>query len=252
MLIEKCNHPGADEGRIELRPAVASADEIVKNDGDTGLDDILVARSFRMAANNLRENFDGKVLDEHLRWHCAPSRWTLERDRRVLRVEPDAPSDFWQRTHNGNSADNGHFLYMDVDGDFVMTTHASFTPLHRYDQAGLMVRVSPECWLKTSVEFEGESESSLGAVVTNFGYSDWSTQPFAGAAGAAWLRVRREGDDYIVDSSVDGRAWIQIRMAHLHEGRGRAVSCGLYACSPKGAGFSAEFNHLTIEPGRVG
>ena len=169
----------------------------------------------------------------------------------MLALDPDAPTDFWQRTHNGTAADNGHFLSMDVHGDFVMTTHVSFDPVNRYDQAGLMVRVSSECWLKTSVEFEPGSDSALGAVVTNFGYSDWSTQPYAPGSGEVWLRVRREGDDYIVDSSQDGHAWTQIRMAHLHQGRGQKVACGLYACSPKGAGFSSEFSRLSIHAGRI-
>ncbi|MBL0159046.1 MAG: DUF1349 domain-containing protein [Bryobacterales bacterium] len=204
-----------------------------------------------MAASDLRENFDHEQLDARLEWHCEPSHWMIDREQRVLCVEPDAPTDFWQRTHNVQSADSGHFLGLEVNGDFVMTTHVSFEPVHRYDQAGLMVRVSPECWLKTSVEFEPDGASALGAVVTNFGYSDWSTQAFAPGAGEVWLRVRREGDDYIVDSSADGHAWHQIRMAQLHEGRGRAVVCGLYACSPKGAGFSAEFSRLTIKAGRI-
>ncbi len=204
-----------------------------------------------MAAKDLHENFDGEAPDKRLRWHCEPSHWLIDREKRVLAVEPDSPTDFWQRTHNGRSADDGHFFGMEVTGDFVMTTHVSFDPVNRYDQAGLMVRVSPECWLKTSVEFEPGSDSALGAVVTNFGYADWSTQPYAPGAGEVWLRVRREGDDYIVDSSQDGRAWTQIRLAHLHQGRGKAVSCGLYACSPIGAGFSAEFSRLTIKGGRV-
>jgi len=204
-----------------------------------------------MAALQLHENFDKEQPDPRLRWHCEPSHWLIDREKRVLTVEPDASTDFWQRTHNGQSADNGHFLGMDVAGDFVMTAQVSFDPVHRYDQAGLMVRVSPEGWLKTSVEFEPGSDSALGAVVTNFGHSDWSTQPYAPGAGEVWLRVRREGDDYIVDSSPDGLAWTQIRMAHLHQGRGLPVASGLYACSPKGAGFSAEFSRLTIRPGRI-
>ena len=87
--------------------------------------------------------------------------------------------------------------------------------------------------------------------MTNYAYSDWSTQEFASGPGEVWLRVRREGDDYLIDSSQDGRRWVQIRLAHLHEGRGQAVTCGLYACSPKAAGFVAEFKHLTIDSGRA-
>jgi hypothetical protein len=89
-------------------------------------------------------------------------------------------------------------------------------------------------------------------VVTNHGYSDWSTQSFPASGREVWLRVRREGTDYLVDASRDGRAWEQIRMARLLEDReGAAVAAGAYACSPKGAGFVAEFTHLTITPGRA-
>jgi regulation of enolase protein 1 (concanavalin A-like superfamily) len=114
-----------------------------------------------------------------------------------------------------------------------------------------MVRVSPSCWLKSSVEHEPAGPARLGAVVTNFAYSDWSTQPFPPGPGAVWLRLRREGDDYLVEWAPDGRAWEQLRLAHLHEGRGPPVACGVYACSPKGAGFRAEFRHLSIEAGRL-
>ena len=78
------------------------------------------------------------------------------------------------------------------------------------------------------------------------------TPRFPRGPGACWLRVRREGDDYTVESSPDGRAWGQIRLAHLHQGRERAVSCGVYACSPRGAGFAAEFAHFGIDLGRLG
>jgi regulation of enolase protein 1 (concanavalin A-like superfamily) len=181
-------------------------------------------------------------------WHAEPSRWSIDADR--LRLEPDAATDFWQRTHYGFQADNGHFLYVPITGDVVITTHVRFHARHQYDQAGLMVRHSPSCWLKTSVEHEPGARGRLGAVVTNAGYSDWSTQPFD--ADAVWLRIRREATDYIVDASTDGQTWEQIRMAHLSEDDGKlAVACGLYACSPKAAGFAAEFSFLKITPGRL-
>jgi regulation of enolase protein 1 (concanavalin A-like superfamily) len=111
-----------------------------------------------------------------------------------------------------------------------------------------MVRLSPGCWLKTSVEYESDGPSRLGAVVTNGAYSDWSTQEFPAERGEIWLRIRREATDYIVDTSADGGAWTQIRMAHLHDDRPEApVAAGLYACSPKASGFVAEFSFLRIE-----
>jgi regulation of enolase protein 1 (concanavalin A-like superfamily) len=185
-----------------------------------------------------------------LRWQNEPAGWSFEGEEQRLRLEPKAGTDFWQKTHYGFEADTGHFLCADVTGDLVMTTRVRMQPCHQYDQAGLMVRLSAACWIKTSVEHEPGRSGRLGAVVTNHGYSDWSTQSFAGEE--FWLRVRREGRDYIVDSSSNGSDWEQIRMAHLHEDDGlRPVACGLYACSPKGAGFAAQFSYLSIERGRV-
>jgi regulation of enolase protein 1 (concanavalin A-like superfamily) len=203
-----------------------------------------------MAQPYLIERFAGPSLHTALRWHCEPSRWTAGDGR--LRLEPDAGTDFWQRTHYGFRADNGHALLADVAGDFIVSTQVQFQPVHQYDQAGLLVRISPSCWLKTSVEHEPGRAGRLGAVVTNDAYSDWSTQPFPVDVHQVWLRVRRQGQDYIVDAARDGRDWEQIRMARLHEDReGLAVRCGLYACSPKAAGFVAAFGALTLERGRL-
>ncbi len=206
-----------------------------------------------MAERHLYESFSTPTVDPRLRWFCEPADWRVDSQRRHLRIAPAGGTDFWQKTHYGFEADNGHFLFADLTGDFVVTTHVRFRPVHQYDQAGLMIRFSPSCWLKTSVEHEPEGPSRLGAVVTNHGYSDWSTQAFPAGCGETWLRIRREASDYIVEASNDGAGWEQIRLAHLHEDRPRAmVACGLYACSPKGAGYVAEFTFLHIDRGRVG
>src|SRR5262245_26679782 len=131
-----------------------------------------------MADQPLHELFDKPAIHPRLRWYCEPPRWSVEPARRWLRVEPNGGTDFWQKTHYGFEADNGHLLFTGLTGDFVMTTRVRFHPVHQYDQAGLMVRVSPSCWLKTSVEYEPDGPSHLGAVVTNQAYSDWSTQDF--------------------------------------------------------------------------
>jgi regulation of enolase protein 1 (concanavalin A-like superfamily) len=113
-------------------------------------------------------------------------------------------------------------------------------------QAGLMVRASKSCWLKTSIEHDPGGLNRLGVVVTNAGYSDWSTQDVAPSVNRFRLRVARTGADYVVEASLKGDDWTQLRITHLQE-EGEAV-CGVYACSPKAAGFCAEFRNLVITP----
>ncbi len=193
----------------------------------------------------IAESFSNETLAPELRWHCEPRDWSLDGSRHCLSVQPEAQTDFWQRTHYGFQADNGHFLHARVAGDFEMSTHVGLHPVHQYDQAGLMVRLSADCWLKTSVEFEPNEPDRLGVVVTNHGFSDWSTQDVHGVRGIH-LRVRREKNDYTVTASFDGEHWTHLRLAHLHHEADALVACGLYACSPKGKGFHAEFEYLRI------
>jgi regulation of enolase protein 1 (concanavalin A-like superfamily) len=202
----------------------------------------------------LDETFDQPDFDSRLGWFCPPQKWSVNPAASVLVVEPEAKTDYWQKTHYGFEADNGHFLLAELAGDFVLTTQVRFQPAHQYDQAGLMVRISPHCWLKTSVEYEPDGPARLGAVVTNFGYSDWSTQNFSGRE--VLLRVRREGSDYIIEyaepaDQQNGSPWTQIRIAHLHDDSGGLVQAGLYACSPIDAGYVAEFDFLRLEKGRL-
>ncbi len=148
----------------------------------------------------LDERFDCADLSPALTWYCQPSTWRIESGR--LMIEPDAKTDYWQKTHYGFSVDNGPFLHTQVDGDFAITTRVHLYPHHQYDQAGLMVRIDAEHWIKTSVEHEVGEPSKLGAVVTAGGYSDWSTQDVPDGVSEVSFRISRTGDDYIVESML--------------------------------------------------
>jgi uncharacterized protein len=200
----------------------------------------------KMQTANIHETFDALTLSPEWQWYCPPARWAIQEGFLVL--EPDAKTDFWQRTYYGVQNDNGHFLYREIAGDFTLSTHLRFFPAHQYDQAGLMVRFSSECWIKTSVEYEPHGPANLGVVVTDRGFSDWSTQPFPDGQQSLDLRLTRQGSDYLVHYRVSNRdSWSQLRIAHLDVPPASAVQCGLYACSPVSTGFRAEFDDLTIE-----
>ena len=179
-----------------------------------------------------------------LAWSSELPQWTLTDG--ALTAEAAAGTDFWSRTHYGFTRHDGHLFATRVAGDFVLTARIATEPAHQYDQAGLMIRVSETCWMKTSIEHEPDGADRLGVVVTNAGFSDWSTQPTALAS--IRLRVERRGLDYLVHWSEDGDDnWVQLRMSRLLEDDGSAVEAGVYLCSPGGAGLRAHFTELSIE-----
>jgi uncharacterized protein len=178
-------------------------------------------------------------------WHCPPPDWGFGEEG--LFISPAAATDFWQRTHYGFSADNGHFLYTTTSKDFVVETLVRLEPQHQYDQAGLMVRLDAECWIKTSVEYELGSANRLGVVVTHHGFSDWSTQDLAADLDTVSFRMVRQGNEFLISARFGGYDWIQLRMVRLACDARASLAIGPYACSPKGAGFRCVFRELSLD-----
>jgi uncharacterized protein len=192
--------------------------------------------------------FGRSGLDPRLAWLNPPASARFDSATAALLVEPAANTDFWQRTHYGFSADNGHFLGLPLEGDFSLSTHLQFHPVHQYDQAGLMIRADANSWIKTSVEHENEGPPQLGVVVTNAGFSDWSLQDFAAGSREVSLRLERRGPDVTVLYRLSETAgWKPMRVTHWAPPRPGPIHAGLYACSPKGAGFRTEFTRLELD-----
>ena len=120
--------------------------------------------------------------------------------------------------------------------------------MHQYDQAGVLVYASPDCWVKASLEYELDGPSKLGAVVTNHGYSDWSFQDFRAERKAVRVQIRKTGQDIeVLFADPASEDWSLVRVAHLACDVNVPLDGGLYACSPKDAGFRAEFSLFRID-----
>ncbi len=185
--------------------------------------------------------------DRTFEWHCEPPEWQLQPANDGLRVRTAAETDFWQRTSYGFRADNGHLFAAPVATDFRVEVRVKWAPARQYDQAGLMVRVDPECWIKTSIELEPGEMNRLGAVVTRNGYSDWSTQDVPRGISEYRLRIERRSVAYTIEASLDDAHWSQIRLAYMPARADNTVLCGVYACSPKGSGLEATFSEFVID-----
>jgi hypothetical protein len=179
---------------------------------------------------------------DRMRWLNEP-RWGWEGDH--LWVETQPGTDCWQRTHYGFSHDNAHALVCPVPATFRMCGRFRFEPNAQYDQCGLIVRADADCWFKCSVEFEAGSQSRLGSVVTNGGYSDWATQDISSETKEMSYEVLVKDRDIMASYSLDGADYRQMRIARLAS-EGPFVA-GIYGCSPVGKGFRFEVSEFKIE-----
>lgn len=169
-----------------------------------------------------------------------PPEWSLAEDR--LEVVTGGSTDFWRQTHYGFVRDSGHFFYREAAGDFTATVrfHGDYETL--YDQAGLMLRLDAETWIKAGIEYS-DGVQNLSVVVTR-GFSDWSVLPLNEAPDEVWLRVSRHGDAVRVEGSLDGIRYQMVRLAYLPPGV--PVQVGPMACSPQRSGFRVAFESFRI------
>ena len=111
---------------------------------------------------------------EKARWFSEPRRYEIQPDRVIITTDPG--SDFWQRTYYGFQNDNAHVLLNSTkEPYFSFTVKASFQSSTLFDQCGLAIYQNSGSWAKACIEYHDAKESWLGSVVTNRGYSDWST-----------------------------------------------------------------------------
>lgn len=186
------------------------------------------------------------ALPSQFTWFCEPTHHRVEGDR--ITLVSDSGTDFWQRTHYGFRNDNGHCLWTDVSGDFVVKTHVRYTPQHQFDQAGLIVYFTEDYWVKCSVEREDTKPYNLGSVVTNEGYSDWATQPFRKQTVDMEFMIKHLRTDFEIYCRETGESeWQQLRISRLNLPLDTVFHVGIYACSPKVGGFEASFYSIEID-----
>ena len=168
-----------------------------------------------------------------MHWYNEPAVWAANGD--TLTVTADHDTDFWRKTHYGFIRDNGHFYYQEVAGDFRCEVKVSGGYAALYDQAGLMVRLDAETWLKCGIEFV-EGVQYVSAVVTR-DFSDWSVVALPGSPAALWLRVVRTGPAIEISYALDGENYTMLRLTYLTEAE--RVQVGPMCAAPKGPGFPA-------------
>lgn len=173
-------------------------------------------------------------------WLNPPAAFT--RDGDVFRITAAPKTDFWRHTAVNFVADNGHFLHRTVKGKFIFEARLDGAYKTEADQVGLMVRNSPEVWMKCGAEhFAGKR---TGCVAFTRDYSDWSTIPRLPETGPLWFRIERQINALDIWVSADGKNFEIARSGYYPPSD--SVELGLMVCSATGNGFEAVFDQLKL------
>ncbi len=181
---------------------------------------------------------------ENTFWVNQPSEFKISENEIVIHTEPG--TDFWQRTYYGFQNDNAPTLLTKTgEKYFSFVVKTEFDSKRRFDQCGVILYQNCDNWLKASIEYENNEFQRLGSVVTNHGYSDWSTTDIDVSVRSMWYRISRRESDYCLECSADGVHFKQMRICHMWEG-GEEIQFGIYACSPENSSFEAKFTHMAV------
>lgn len=177
------------------------------------------------------------------KWLNRPSRCQISTGHR-LEVFTDLQTDFWRETHYGFIRDSGHFLGFEITGGFTAQVRVNADFRELYDQAGIMVRLDEETWLKAGIEYN-DGMPMISSVLTR-GTSDWAPSRFPGDPTDFWLRVTVSGGVLRLQYSTDGLTWPLLRLAPFPEADRYAV--GPMCCTPERQGLGVQFSEWSLSP----
>jgi uncharacterized protein len=161
-------------------------------------------------------------------WLHQPASWSETSDTLTVTASPG--TDYWQLTHYGFVHDNGPFRYQEQTGNFAAKVRIAARYHELYHQAGLLIRIDDQNWIKAGIEFLN-GKQSVSAVVTRV-FSDWSVLACSDDSAFLWLRMQRYHDTVQVSYSRDNKKWSMIRLA----------------AAPGKEPLEVTFDHFSIDP----
>ncbi len=128
---------------------------------------------------------------------------------------------------------------------FSFIVKTQFDTKVRYDQSGVIVYLDSDNWIKAAMEYENKEIQRIGCVVTNNGYSDWSSVDVDANIKSMWFRLSRRGKDFCVENSLDGVNFKQMRIYHMFNAKTK-INFGIFACSAENSSFKASFTGMEV------
>lgn len=181
----------------------------------------------------------GQTL-EKMNWFNEPTQWRIDGDRLTMDVTPK--SDYWRISHYGFTVDDAPFYYAEYGGEFEAKVKISGDYKVRFDQAGIMIRIDHENYIKTGIEYV-DGKYNLSTVVTHH-TSDWSVIALDRPVEAIWIKAVRRLDAIEIFYSFDDKEYHMMRNAWMEANR--PVKIGMFAACPDGNGFKATFTDFKV------
>ncbi|MDE7381378.1 MAG: DUF1349 domain-containing protein [Muribaculaceae bacterium] len=178
---------------------------------------------------------------EKMNWFNEPAKWSIENGRLSMAVTPK--SDYWRISHYGFTVDDAPFYYAEYGGEFEAKVKVSGNYKVRFDQAGLMIRIDHENYIKTGIEYV-DGKYNLSTVVTH-NTSDWSVITLDRPVEYIWIKAVRRLDAIEIFYSFDDKEYTMMRNAWMEANR--PVKVGMMAACPDGDGFNVEFSDFTVK-----
>ncbi|TMR12097.1 DUF1349 domain-containing protein [Nonomuraea turkmeniaca] len=173
-------------------------------------------------------------------WVNAPRQWTVD-DGLTLFCEPG--TDLWNATHYGYTYDTAHMFGRTLPGDLRLEVTFSGEYAEQYDQAGAVLRIDEDNWIKAGIEHV-DGGFHLSTVVTRQ-FSDWSVLPLDRSPRRVTFALERAGDAVTVRYGLDDDPpETMLRLAYFPPGQ--AALAGAMAAAPVGKGFAVRVADIDI------
>lgn len=197
---------------------------------------LIVATLILLSASNM----NAQTL-EKMNWFNEPAQWSVSGNRLTMAVTPK--SDYWRISHYGFTVDDAPFYYGEYGGEFEAKVKISGDYKVRFDQAGMMIRIDHENYIKAGIEYV-DGKYNLSTVVTHH-TSDWSVIALDKPVDFIWIKAVRRLDAVEIFYSFDDKEYTMMRNAWMEANR--PVKVGMMGACPDGDGFSVTFSDFTVK-----
>ena len=178
---------------------------------------------------------------EKMNWFNEPSQWNITNNKLTMSVTPK--SDYWRISHYGFTVDDAPFYYAEYGGEFEAKVKVSGDYKARFDQAGMMIRIDHENYIKAGIEYV-DGKFNLSTVVTHH-TSDWIVITLSNPVDFIWIKAVRRKDAIEIFYSFDDKEYTMMRNAWMEANR--PVRVGVMGASPDGNGFNATFSDFSVK-----